>query len=52
LTGDFKGSAPGYILELIQLDPPEAEEHLKLEKNFFLMVVKDTNQELKKLFDW
>ena len=42
-TDEFKGSSPGYSLEMIPLDPPEAEEHLSLEKNFFfLMVVRES----------
>jgi len=31
-NGEFKGLSPGYSLEINQLDPPEAEEHLTLLK--------------------
>ena len=41
-TGEFKGLSPGYSLEITQLDPPEAEEHLSLLKNIFLMVVRES----------
>ena len=46
-TGEFKGSSPGYSLEMIQLDPPEAEEHLSLEKKFFLMVIRESDSGLR-----
>ena len=42
-TGEFKGSSPGYSLEMTQLDPPEAEEHLTLPKKFFLMVIRESD---------
>ena len=48
-TGEFKGSSSpervqlGYSLEMIQLDPPEAEEHWSL-KNFFLMRIITRNK--------
>ena len=45
-TGEFKGSSPGYSLEMIQLDPPEAEEHWNL-KNFFLMVIRESDSGLR-----
>ena len=45
-TGEFKGSSPGYSLEMIQLDPPEAEEHLMLDKKFYIMVVRDSDSGL------
>ena len=44
LTGEFKGLSPGYRLEITQLDPPQAEEHLSLLKNFFLMVIRESDE--------
>jgi len=46
LTGEFKGLSPGYSLEMIQLDPPEAEEHWSL-KIFFLMVIRESDSGLR-----
>ena len=43
-TGEFKGLSPGYSLEITQLDPPQAEEHLSLLKNFFLMVIRESDE--------
>jgi len=54
-TGEFKGSSSpervqlGYSLEMIQLDPPEAEEHWSL-KNFFLMRIITRNKKI--FFHW
>jgi len=32
---------------MIQLDPPQAEEHLRLEKKFFLIVVRESDSGLR-----